>query len=619
MKSNRLGLLVIGATLAVIALILAAVLMFQTRQHAQQLRAQGSNLVRALANVPVAQLAPSPERPGMLRTLVGVQRSSDLVYALWVSPQGTPLAEVSAPGLGVPLAPVPAEPAQWFGERALSLPDDGAPVLEFHAPMMDQGALAGFVRLGYRADAGLLDPSRLSFQAGLALPIFLLAPLFYFLVRREMRPLAKLGQQMQDMTSRVGLDPAAVVPAPTLQGLQLDDFVRRFGIFLHNTEARMRELETDRMDTLASQRLIGYQRHRVESVLHAMPEGVLVLDGSGLPTFANAKLEPLLGATPKQILGQPPQAWCKQPQVLAFLRRQPADQGDAPRAARAEISLDGPVPRHLVLSSYPLFSPTDTAQQFGLLVTVRDATQERLSRDAGAEFVASVSHELKTPLNTLKSYSELLMDGGGADEALRVEAVNVIHAEVDRMAGLINNLLNISKLETGSLKLAASRVNLHDMLSGSFDSLRQSAVGQGLKFRIDVPINLGLASLDKELMRIAVNNLLSNAVKYNRPGGEVVLSAQETEDDHLEIRVRDSGIGIPPAQCARVFDKYYRVDDAGASARAGHGLGLYLVRQIVELHRGTVSVQSEPGQGTEFCIRLRKVTALYEEPEAQPA
>ncbi|MBK7616693.1 MAG: ATP-binding protein [Burkholderiales bacterium] len=613
MKSDRLGLTMIGATLGVIALILLAVFVQQSRQHERQLQAQGNSLARALASVPVKELAPSPERPGMLRTLVGLQRRADLAYALWQSPQGGALAEVSAPGLTAPQAPLPSEPAHWFGQRELRLPDDNTRILEFHAPVMDQGALAGFVRLGYRAEGWGMDASALSFQAVLALPIFLLAPLFFVLIRREMRPLAQLGQRMHDVSARLGEGLGDEVLAPRVQGAQLDDFVRRLGEFLQRTEGRMRELESERMDTVASQRLISYKRNRVEAVLHTLPEGVLVLDGQCTPTFANAKLEPLLGATPEQIVGQPPPHWCRQPEVLAFLLRQQGLQGDALlRPASADVSVNGAVPRHLQLVSYPLFSPTDTAQLFGTLVVVRDVTQERLARDAGAEFVASVSHELKTPLNTLKAYSELLMDAGG-DEAVRVEAVNVIHAEVDRMAGLINNLLNISKLETGAIALAAARVNVHDLLAGAFEAQRQNAVGKGLKFRINVPVNLGLAALDKDLMRIAVNNLLSNAIKYNRDGGEVVLSAQETEDEHLEIRVRDSGIGISPAQAARVFDKYFRADDPEASSRSGHGLGLYLVRQIVELHHGSVTLQSEPGQGSEFCIRLKKLPALYEE------
>ena len=145
--------------------------------------------------------------------------------------------------------------------------------------------------------------------------------------------------------------------------------------------------------------------------------------------------------------------------------------------------------------------------------------------------------------------------------------------------------------------------------------MRQGALGKGIEFRIEVPPNLGLAALDKDLFRIALNNLLSNAIKYNVPGGKVTLAAEESGDHHLEIFVRDSGIGIPAEHRERIFDKYYRVTDSAADgiARTGHGLGLYLVKQIVELHHGTIGVRSEPGKGTEFCIRIRKQTTPYEE------
>jgi hypothetical protein len=155
----------ITATLGVIVLILLAVFVQESRQHERLLQAQGSSLARALASVPVQELAPAPDHPGMLRTLVGLQRRADLAYALWQSPQGGALAEVSAPGLTTPQSPLPDEPALWFGQRELRLPDDNTRILEFHAPVMDQGTLAGFVRLGYRADGWGLDTSALSFQA----------------------------------------------------------------------------------------------------------------------------------------------------------------------------------------------------------------------------------------------------------------------------------------------------------------------------------------------------------------------------------------------------------------------------------------------------------------------
>jgi signal transduction histidine kinase len=181
------------------------------------------------------------------------------------------------------------------------------------------------------------------------------------------------------------------------------------------------------------------------------------------------------------------------------------------------------------------------------------------------------------------------------------------------MAALINNLLSISKLETGALKLQRQRVNLHDLLVDAFESQRQGARGKALDFRLDVPPNLGAAALDKDLFRIAINNLLSNAIKYNRPGGHVVLSAEDADEQTLAVHVRDSGIGIPAAQRDRIFDKYFRVDDPAASGRGGHGLGLYLVRQIVDLHQGSITVDSQPGRGTEFCIRVRKLATVYEE------
>lgn len=609
MKSDRLGLVMITASLAVVALIVAALLVQHQRSHERQVRAQGSSLARSLSSLPFEQLAPSAERRGVLHAAVGAQRSEGFAYALLVSPEGAPLAEVVAAGHLPPEAKPPVEPAGWFGERELRTPDDDRRILEFHAPVMDHGKLAAFVRLGYQADTRPFGLDQLSFVAALALPVFLLTPLFRFLLRREMKPLARLGEDLQRMAQ------AAEGGAPALPaGLQIHDFVDRLGRFLQAAESRVRELEAERLDRVASNRLLAYKKDKVETVLQSLPDGVLVLDEACVPSFANARIEALLGLAPEQVVGRAPRDWCTLPALLAFVLRHQSRPGDAaPRAARADISIDGASPRHLALASYPLFAPSDRASVFGTLIVIRDATQDVLARHAGADFVAHVSHELKTPLNTIGAYSELLMDSPAPAEALRIEAVNVIHDEVGRMAGLIDNLLNISKLESGAMKLERQRVNLRELLVDAFEAQRQGAHGKGLEFRLDVPPNLGAAALDKELFRIAVNNLLSNAIKYNRPGGHVWLSAEEDDEQTLAIRVRDGGIGIPAAQRERIFDKYYRVDDASTVGRQGHGLGLYLVRQIVELHQGSIAVDSPAAGGTEFCIRVRKLAAVYEE------
>ena len=608
MKSNRLGLAMIAASLAVIALIAAGLREFQGRDHERQIRKQGISLSRSLASLPLDLLAASGDRRSVLNMAVGAQRSEGFAYATLVSPQGRSFADVSAPGTTVPAADLPTEPAAWFGERELRSPDDGHRILEFHGPVMDHGNLAGFVRLGYLADPPRPGLEQLSFAALLALPVFLLTPLFYGLMRLELKPLARLGEQVEQLT-RTAQSPEPAVP----NGLQLGEFVERFGRFLNATEARVRSLEAEGLNSVASNRLLAYRKDKVEAVLQSLPDGVLVLDESGMPSFANGRMEALVGVAPEQIVGRSPRDWCTQPALLAFLLRHQVRPGEAmPGAARTDLSLDESPPRHLSLSSYTLFAPQDRARVFGTLVAVRDTTQEHVARSAGAEFVSHVSHELKTPLNTIASYSELLMDSPAADESVRVEAVNVIHDEVQRMATLINNLLSISKLESGAMAIERQRVNLHDLLLDSFESQRKSTLGKGISFRIDLPPNLGAAALDKDLFRIAINNLLSNAIKYNRPGGFVELSAEEGDDQTLTIHVRDGGIGIPADQRERIFDKYFRVE-AAAAGHKGHGLGLYLARQIVELHQGSISVSGEPGQGTEFSIRVRKLAALYGE------
>ncbi len=596
MKNDRLGLLMIFATLAVIAMTVAAIVMQQGRSHERQIRAQGIGLSRALSSLPFDQLAPQGGRPGLLQTLLGIQRSADFAYGLLVSPAGVKLAEVVAPTTLVPDSVLPRDAAGWVGDHQLLSPGDGRRIREFYGPVLADGNLAGFVRLGYYNTAPWLGSDQLSFAALLALPIFMLAPLFYFLMRREMKPLAALGEQMQSITKS---GPNSPVPVP--EGLQLNEFIRRFGTFLNVAEERIRCLEAERMNSVTSNRLLAYRKDKIEAMLHALPEGVIVIDESCTATFANGKVEPILGVTPEQIVGRPPHVWCSHPDMLAFLMRHEGTVNI--RGAQAQLTLLGEGgPRHVAVSSVPLVSPQDPTNVFGTLIVFRDNTQEQLARSAGAEFVASVSHELKTPLNTLASYSELLMDSASIGEEMRVEAVNVIHDEVARMNGLINNLLNISKLETGALAVDRQRVNLRDLLHDCFESQRQNALGRGIEFRFEVPPNIGLVSIDKDLFRIALNNLLSNAIKYNVADGHVVLSAEENGDHGIEIQVRDGGIGIAPEHLDQIFEKYYRVADSTASGRSGHGLGLHLAKQIIELHHGSIRVSSTRGKGTEFSI-----------------
>ncbi|MGF1615111.1 MAG: sensor histidine kinase, partial [Gammaproteobacteria bacterium] len=192
---------------------------------------------------------------------------------------------------------------------------------------------------------------------------------------------------------------------------------------------------------------------------------------------------------------------------------------------------------------------------------------------------------------------------------LVIEAGNVIHDEVERISALVRNMLNITEIEMGSLRVDRRRTKLRELLQDAFDTVARSAKRDDLHFKFEVTQGLGAVNVDKDLMRVAINNLLTNAIKYNRPGGQVVLQAEDT-DDALILSVIDTGIGISDDDRGRLFHKFYRSGRPEVQAKSGHGLGLALAHEIVTLHQGELRVDSTLDVGSRFTIVLPKTSQL---------
>lgn len=597
----------IAATLAVIALIGNWLFGYQVNIHQEKVRVMGTALARALSSADFDQVVPADGGgSSLMARLVFVQANQDFAYGAVVDPAGHRLYATGNNRL-IPAAQMPQEPFSWFGEQTLGLVGDDRKVLEFHAPLMKAGVLAGFVRVAYFDRPEKIWDSSMSSLALMALPVFLLTALFYFLVRRELKPLGQLGARMEEVAQSCNANLQFAVP-----GGDMGDFIRRFDQFIQLVQSRVQQIDHVAAQTQTATHLLSYKQEKAESVLNALPEAVLVIDDDCVPTFANGRAEQILGVSQSAIIGQAARDWCRYPEVLAFLMRFRNAPASATQNA-IQFSPESHPDRQIAVSAFPLFSPRDQGTLLGRLIVFRDVTAELLAKMAGAEFVSHVSHELKTPLNTLIMYSELLLDYAALDEGERVNAVNVIQGEAHRMASLINNLLNISKLDAGTMKLARSRVKLHDLLQDAYDTMLPNAEAGNIQLQLKMPPDLGSVRLDKDLFRIAIDNLLSNAIKYSDPGGTVLLSAELLDDNQMQIRVRDQGIGISPEDCARIFDKYYRAGSAEAAMRSGHGLGLYLARQIVELHHGAIAVDSTLGQGTEFVLTFKAQAVNLEE------
>jgi signal transduction histidine kinase len=605
MKSDRLGLIMIAASLAVIGAIVALLYSKQSALHRDQVRVQGVALARALSGAQLRQLVPAAGEKSLVTSLASVQTSDAFAYAAVVSKTGDKLFEFAAAGSIVPPASMPTEPASWFGEHRLASPGDGKEIREFFAPVLQAGELAGFVRLGYDDSLQAARILEISYMALMALPVLLLMAFSYFLIRREMRPLANFTKKLEQAAKPYGLQLG-------FSGqIEVRQLAHRFDEFMQRVLARVHDLDQQSIEAQTASRLLFYKHEKAQAIIDAIPDAVLVTDDAGVLTYVNPMAGMLLGFKPDELVGKPLDQWCTRPEMLGLLKGF-GDPVSSAYGAVVEYSPDNDPERRISVAAYPLFSPRDRSIVYGMLVVARNVSEQHVARQAGVEFVAQVSHELKTPLTTIATFSELLLDFGNLSPEERVEAVNGIHGEVRRAAALIANLLNVIKLEAGTLPLDRQRVKLHDLLREVAQGQGKAAQGKQVGLELKIAPDLGSARLDKELFRIAIDNLVGNAIKYSRPGGRVVLGAERLAGGEMKISVTDDGIGISAEDGEKIFDKYYRSSSKEVAACGGHGLGLYLAKRIVELHGGTLGVSSELGKGSEFSIEFEAATAPLE-------
>lgn len=600
---ERSALVAIVACLAVMACVVTLLAAEQRQHREEEIRARGISIARLLSGLPTSDMVTEQTYGSLLRLVSFSQGTDDFAYAALVDEYGNALAEVTADGVIVPVAPIAIEPSGWIGERELEIRNPGRQVIEYHAPVFEEGLLAGQIRLGFFTPQFEFVRRDISVAAGIALLVFLLAPLFYVLLRKEIKPLTTAGAELEKLL--LSNKPKELVPADAPIGA----FMEKFNQFVDSSQGRIRELEDDRGELVASAKLISYKKTRIEAVLQTLPQAILILDEHGKVTYANDRVPFMLGAAKDQVLTQRAREWCSNTVVVDYLSRY--ETSSAPRYTHDTVFFkpDENDERTLALNGYPLFSPNEAAAIKGTVIVISDVTQESLARQSRSEFVAHLGHELKTPLNTLSLYSEMLLDDDGQNPDDRVSAVNTIHDEIERLTGLVNNLLSITRIEMGSIDLDKQRTRLGDLLADVSENLGRLAIQKKITIELDLPHELSPVSVDKDLLRIAINNLVSNAIKYNQSGGSVTLSAEET-DEAVMIHVADTGIGVGEEDQSRIFDKFFRSESYEVRERGGHGLGLSLSRQIVELHDGQLGVESELGVGSKFTISLWKRSGL---------
>ncbi|MFH1008573.1 MAG: ATP-binding protein [Candidatus Latescibacterota bacterium] len=337
---------------------------------------------------------------------------------------------------------------------------------------------------------------------------------------------------------------------------------------------------------------------RTEAVLDGMTEGVLVVDAGGRILRSNLALRSMV-QPPADVEGESVAEVIRSAVLQEALDRV-LETGEA---AAVEIALMFPAHKTLEVSLSPI-------RVGGVVAVFHDATERRRLERVRRDFVANVSHELRTPLTAIKGYVETLLDGGIEDQKQSLDFLRVIQRHGNRLGALLGDLLELARIESGEVRAEAKAVDLRSVALGCMQSVEAQAAGKRVTLNVDLSEDIPPLWVAPEPLERVLTNVLDNAVKYNREGGSVTVEAL-AEKEEVQVRVRDTGVGIPSSELPRIFERFYRVDKSRSRALGGTGLGLSIVKHLVEGWRGRVWAESVLNQGSTFYFTVPRMVPEF--------
>lgn len=446
--------------------------------------------------------------------------------------------------------------------------DSQTPVLRVARPTEVTNARLSAMRQGLLAIAGAL----LIVGSGLAL-----------LATRLIRsPIDRLREAAEGMTEgRLDATDSAAVRAAGGDFGELEAALYSVGVQMRQ---RVNELEG--------------QSRELASIMENVSDGLLLVDAKGDVALVNRAATRLLGLSAAQLEGKPLWQNLRHPEVHDLLNT--LREVDGPSSVKLELGA-GASTRTLEIVATPMFETAEGEKRSVLLV--RDRTEDRRLEQMRRDFVADVSHELKTPLTSIKAYVETLLDGAMDDVEARGPFLEKIRNNAERLTKLVSDILDISRLEGSPTDDARQRMDLNPLVERVLAQFKERAERRRVTLEWLAAPSPAFAVVNDEDLSEAVENLIDNAVKYTPEGGKVTVTVSTADGLH-EIAVADTGIGIPRDSLPRVFERFYRVDKARSRALGGTGLGLSIVKHVALRHGGRIEAESEVGKGSLFRISL---------------
>ncbi|MDI6873650.1 ATP-binding protein [Candidatus Solincola sp.] len=407
----------------------------------------------------------------------------------------------------------------------------------------------------------------------------LLAVIVVTSIWTERTVVGALGELREAVASVAKGELVRRVAAPRVA--DFSELAKGFNVMAREVRLRVEELDSE--------------RKKLEAILENVSTGILVVDGENRVLLLNPAAEAILGVRAERAKGRRLIEVFPGTEVEEAVRL--AVEGE-----KVERELELVYPRHMTLhlKSQPVRA-TD-GRVSATVSTLEDVTMLRRVDRIRQDFVANVSHELRTPVATVRALVESLLGGALESRETGERFLRDLDRETARLAQLVEDLLALSRLEAGETVLQVEEFPLQDLVGERLESKAKLAAKYGVEMAADLSGDVRVTA-DRRLLATLLDNLLDNAVKYNRPGGRVSVDYR-IEGDVVVLEVRDTGVGMPREELPRIFERFYRVDRARSRETGGTGLGLSIVKHIAELHGGSVSVESEPGEGSVFYVHL---------------
>ncbi len=338
------------------------------------------------------------------------------------------------------------------------------------------------------------------------------------------------------------------------------------------------------------------EKKQTEAVIRSIAEGLVVVDSKGNVVMINPAAEKLLGTSKKEKLGKSVLDGMKEEQMVSMAKNSP-DREDK----EIELISQQDETKKILRASSAIIE-NENGQTVGMVSVLSDITKQKELDSLKANFIASISHELRTPLVAIdKSIDLILTNTVGDVPPQQSQLLTIAHRNIKRLSLLINDLLDLSKLEAGKMEFRRQPASIEIVINEAVDSLRTWADTKSISIHREIESGLPEIEIDPNRVIQVLNNLIGNSIKFTPKDGTIIVKAvSRSKENTLIVSVEDNGIGIPKEALPKVFDKFYQTGERTASDISGTGIGLSIAREIVEQHGGKIWADSEKDKGTKF-------------------